>query len=57
MMKNRKPIVCPHRRSGFTLLEATIVSALMAFLAVMISAAWSGFARPTADIAERCRVA
>ena len=52
-----KPLVGARRRSGFTLLEATIVSALMAFLAVLVSAAWSGFGRPAADIAEHCHVA
>ena len=44
-------------RDGFTLLEVTIVSALMAFLVVLLSATWSGLCRPTADIAARCRVA
>ena len=57
MIKTTKRIVHRCRRSGFTLLEATIVSALMAFPAVMISATWSGFVRPTADITQRCRVA
>ena len=56
-MKTTKLIVWPPRRSGFTLLEATIVSALMAFLALFASVAWSGFGRPAADIAEHCRVA
>lgn len=45
---------CPPR--GFTLLEATIVSMLMAFLAVLISTTWSAFVRPVADMAMRCRV-
>jgi type II secretory pathway component PulJ len=47
----------PASRSGFTLAEAVIVSMFTAFLATLISATWSAFVRPTADIAERCRVA
>lgn len=45
------------RSSGFTLIEATIVSALMGFLAVLISATWSGMLGPSIDVASRCRVA
>lgn len=45
------------RRQGFTLLEMIIVSGLMGFLAVLISATWSAFIRPTADISQRCRIA
>ncbi|MDB5334511.1 MAG: hypothetical protein JWN70_130 [Planctomycetaceae bacterium] len=44
-------------RRGFTLLETTIVSAFMGFLAVLISTTWSAFIRPTADVAQRCRIA
>lgn len=43
-------------RSGFTLLEAVIVNALMVFLAMLVSTAWSAFGRPTADVIARCRV-
>lgn len=45
------------RRHGFTLVEAAIVSVFMGFLAVLLSATWSAFLRPTSDIADRCRVA
>ena len=44
-------------KHGFTLLEMTIVSALMGFLAVLISTTWSAFIRPAADVAQRCRIA
>ena len=43
-------------RRGFTLIEATIVSGLMAFLAVLVSATWTSFIRPTTDVARRCRI-
>ncbi len=45
------------RRRGFSLLEATIVSMFTAILGILVSATWGAFLRPTADIAERCRVA
>lgn len=44
-------------RNGFTLIEAAIVSVLMGILAILLSATWSAFIRPTVDIADRCRVA
>lgn len=43
-------------RGGFTLLEATVVSGLMAVLAVILSSAWAGFGRPTTDVIARARV-
>jgi type II secretory pathway component PulJ len=43
-------------RPGFTLLEATIVSGLMAVLAVLLAAVWAGFGQPARDIVERARV-
>lgn len=46
-----------HPRRAFTLIETLIVSGLMGFLAVLISATWSAFIRPTTDIANRCRIA
>lgn len=46
-----------HRRRGFSLIEATIVSVLMSFLAVLLSLTWSAFLRPTSDIAMRGRIA
>lgn len=53
-------LLIPHRRSsrrGYTLIEATIVSGLMAVLAVLVSATWTSFIRPTTDVARRCRLA
>ncbi len=47
----------PTRRAGFSLIEATIVSIFMSFLAVLLSLTWSAFLRPTSDIAIRCRIA
>jgi hypothetical protein len=38
------------RRSGFTLLEVTLVSGLTVFLAVMLSSTWVLFSRPTAEL-------
>lgn len=52
-----RTIVARHPRRAFTLIETLIVSGLMGFLAVMISATWSAFIRPTTDIANRCRIA
>jgi hypothetical protein len=51
-MRNR----WPGRRAGFTLLEATVVSGLMAVLAVLLSTIWAGFGRPAHDVVERSRV-
>ncbi len=51
------PIALRSRLMGFTLLETTVVSALMSVLVLALAAAWSGFARPTADVISRCRVA
>ena len=45
------------RRDGFTLVEATIVSGLMAVLALLLSSVWAGFGRPATDVIARCRVA
>ncbi len=45
-----------HRR-GFTLLEVTVVSFLLAFLTLLLSATWSGLVRPTADLVHRTRLA
>jgi type II secretory pathway pseudopilin PulG len=57
MMYDLKPIAGFCQRRGFTLMEATIVSALMIFLAVVLSSAWSGFGRPLVDAVARSRVA
>ena len=42
---------------GFTLTEVMIVSVLMSFLVVLLSSAWAGFGRPTAEVVARCRLA
>lgn len=48
----------PRRRSnGFTLLEVMVVGIVMGFLALILSGAWAGFGRPSADAIVRCRVA
>jgi prepilin-type N-terminal cleavage/methylation domain-containing protein len=44
------------RRRGFTLMEVTIVSALMALLAVLLSTMWINIVRPAAEISSRCYV-
>lgn len=46
----------PLHRRGFTLLEATIVSGLMALLAVVLSSAWIGVGRPAADLIARSQL-
>jgi prepilin-type N-terminal cleavage/methylation domain-containing protein len=45
------------RRRGFTLLEVTVVSGLMAFLAVLLSAAWAGIGKTTVDLVARSQLA
>jgi type II secretory pathway component PulJ len=44
------------RRNGFTLMEATLVSGLMAALAVTVSAVWVGVGRPARAVVARSRV-
>jgi type II secretory pathway component PulJ len=43
-------------RKAFTLLEVTIVSGLMALLAVVLSSAWVGLGRPVVDLIERTQL-
>ena len=43
-------------RKGFTLLEVTIVSGLMVFLAVLLSSAWTGVGRSTTDLIARSQL-
>jgi type II secretory pathway pseudopilin PulG len=45
------------RRSGFTLTEMLLVGGLMSLLVILISGAWRGLARSSADAASRCRIA
>jgi prepilin-type N-terminal cleavage/methylation domain-containing protein len=47
----------PCRSRGFTLVEVTVVSGLMAVLALLLSAVWAGFGRPATETIARCRVA
>jgi type II secretory pathway component PulJ len=41
---------------GFTVMEVTVVSAAMAVLVMIVSAAWRGMGRPIADMIVRCHV-
>lgn len=45
------------RPNAFTLTEMLIVGGLMSFLVVLMSEAWSGLGRPSADALVRCRIA
>lgn len=56
-MRRHAARIVQHRRRGFSLIEATIVSIFLAFLALLLSATWSAFIRPTSDIAGRGRIA
>lgn len=56
-MRNRNRRTIRPRRRGFSLIEATIVTIFLSFLAVILSATWAAFIRPTSDIAGRCRIA
>jgi prepilin-type N-terminal cleavage/methylation domain-containing protein len=49
----------PHRGHprGFTLVEVSIVSMLMAMLAMLLAETWRGFGRPMMDTAARSRLA
>ena len=51
MMSRSRP------RKGFTLLEVTIVSGLMTFLALLLFAAWSGVGKSTIALIARCQFA
>jgi type II secretory pathway component PulJ len=44
------------RCAGFTLVEATVVSALMTVLAVVLSSAWAGLGRPAVNVIARARL-
>jgi prepilin-type N-terminal cleavage/methylation domain-containing protein len=43
----------PYRRNGFTLIELTIVSGLMAFLAVLLSSAWMSMGKSCTNLITR----
>ena len=45
------------RGDGFTVIEVMLTGALMSLLAVLISSAWAGLGRSTADATARCRIA
>src|SRR5207302_6267791 len=42
---------------AFTLVEALVVSSLMAVLAVLLANTWTGLGRPLVAVAARCRLA
>ncbi|HWE37888.1 MAG TPA: prepilin-type N-terminal cleavage/methylation domain-containing protein [Isosphaeraceae bacterium] len=44
-------------RRGFTVLEISIATGLLALLAMLISAVWAGFGRPSAEADRRARLA
>jgi prepilin-type N-terminal cleavage/methylation domain-containing protein len=46
----------PNHRRGFTLVELTVVSLLMAVLAVLLSSAWVGVGRTAADLIGRTQL-
>ena len=50
------PFVTLPRSKGFSVIEITVVSALMSFLVLLISGAWRGMGRPSANAIVRCRV-
>ncbi len=54
-MDRRLSTDAPHR-PGFTLIEMMIVSGLMAFLAILLSSAWSGLGRSAADVSVRSQL-
>ena len=45
------------RRRGFSLMEVSIASGLLIFLAMLIAETWIGLGRPLLETAHRCRVA
>jgi prepilin-type N-terminal cleavage/methylation domain-containing protein len=44
-------------RRGFTLVETSVVSSLMVLLAMVLSMAWKGAAKPTGEAIASCRLA
>jgi prepilin-type N-terminal cleavage/methylation domain-containing protein len=56
-MKTEMAIIHRRGRRGFSLVEVSIVSGLMAVLAVMLANAWSGLGRPLLEAAVRTRLA
>lgn len=55
MNRRRKNAASP-RRLAFTVLEVMLVSGLMAFLAMLLSSAWSGIGRSAVDISARSQL-
>jgi type II secretory pathway component PulJ len=49
--------VPPRSWGGFTLIEVLFASGIMSLLVLLLSAAWSGLGRPSADAVARLRVA
>ena len=44
-------------RRGFSLIEMTVVTFMLALLALMMAGAWKAFGRPAVDADARCRIA
>ncbi|MBU4273151.1 MAG: type II secretion system GspH family protein [Planctomycetes bacterium] len=55
-MDRRLTIAASPRRPGFTLVEVMLVSGLMAFLAILLSSAWSGIGRSAVDVTARSQL-
>lgn len=55
-MDSRRIIAALQLRPGFTLVEVMLVSGLMAFLAILLSSAWSGIGRSAVDVAARSQL-
>lgn len=52
-----RPVASAHARSGFSLVEVSVTSALMAMLAMLLADGWAAIGRPLIDTAAQCRIA
>ncbi len=55
-MRSHQTNAASSRRLGFTLMEVMLVGGLMAFLAILLSSAWSGIGRSAVDAAARSQL-
>ena len=46
-----------NHNNGFTVIEVAVVGGLMAFLALLLSSAWTGIGRATVDLTARAQLA